>query len=404
VKGKKMFRITVGTVNIGETTKKRVMKVLDSNRLSSGKYVEEFENKFARYHGARSAIAVNTGTSACTIALAALHDIIAQRDDEVILPALTFIATSNAVLHAGFKPVFVDIDKDTYNINPEKIEEAITPKTRAIMPVHLFGRPCDMNKIMDIARAKELYVVEDASEAHGALYHGKKVGTFGSLAAFSFYVAHIVTTGEGGAIITSDEELAVSSRSLRAHGRACKCKKCVLNISSSQCPLRFKLDDNIDTRFFFERVGYSSKMNEIEAAIGIEQIDKLDEIIKKRRKNLNFLNTHLKEFEEYFQLFRDKEGEVISPLAYPLLIRGGGKFQRKHIVAFLEKNGIETRPMFSSIPTQQPAYKYLGLKPGKFPDAEYVGTHGFYIGVHQDLKEEDLYFVVETIKKFIKKL
>ncbi len=398
-----MFRITVGTVNIGEVTKKRVMAILDSNRLSSGKYVEEFEDKFARYHGTSSAVAVSTGTDACTIALAMLHDITSARDDEVILPALTFVATANAALHAGFRPVFVDVDRDTYNINPEKIEEAIGANTRAIMPVHLFGRPCEMDKIMDIAAVKNLRVIEDASEAHGALYHGKKVGTFGSLAAFSFYVAHIVTTGEGGAIITNDEELAASARSLRAHGRACKCKKCVLNISSSRCPLRFELDENKDRRFFFERIGYSSKMNEVEAAIGLEQIDKLDEIIEKRRKNLDFLNTHLKEFEEYFQLFKDKEGEVISPLAYPVLIRRGSKLQRKDIVDFLEKNGIETRPMFSSIPTQQPAYKYLGLKPGQFPEAEYIGTHGFYIGVHQDIKEEDLYFVVETIKKFIKK-
>jgi dTDP-4-amino-4,6-dideoxygalactose transaminase len=398
-----MFRITVGTVDIGQEAKKKVMEALNSNRISSGKYVEEFEGKFAGYHGVSNAIAVDTGTSACTIALAVLHDIAARRDEEVIVPALTFIATANAVLHAGFRPVFVDAGKETYNINPEKIEEAITPKTRAIMPVHLFGRPCGMDKILDIARRNNLYVIEDASEAHGAVYNGRKVGTFGALAAFSFYVAHIVTTGEGGAIITRDEEIAKTCRSLRAHGRACKCKKCVLNISSSRCPLRFKLDENTDTRFFFEHVGYSCKMNEMEAAIGLEQVDKLDEIINKRRRNLHFLNSRLKEFEEYFQLFRDNKGEAISPLAYPVLIRPGVKFRRKDIVNFLEENGIETRPMFSSIPTQQPAYKYLGLKTGRFPEAEYIGKQGFYIGIHQGLKEEDLHFAAETIKKFIRK-
>lgn len=398
-----MFRLTVGTVNIGPETKKLVMEILNSNRLSSGRYVGEFEDKLARYHGVKAAIAVDTGTAACTIALAVLHDVIAHRDDEVIVPALTFIATANAVLHAGFRPVFVDIIRDSYNINPDKIEEAITPRTRAIMPVHLFGRPAEMKTILDIARKHHLYVVEDAAEAHGALYHGQKVGTFGSLAAFSFYVAHIITTGEGGAIITDNEEFAGFVRSLRAHGRACNCKRCVLNISSSRCPLRFQFGENVDARFFFERIGYSSKMNEIEAAIGLEQVDKLDEIIAKRRHNLHFLNKHLQEVNEYFQLFMEKEGEVISPLAYPILIRSGAPFLRKDIINFLEGKGIETRPMFSSIPTQQPAYRYLGLRLGRFHVAEYIGEHGFYIGLHQDLKEEDLAFAVEAIKSFIKK-
>jgi dTDP-4-amino-4,6-dideoxygalactose transaminase len=144
-------------------------------------------------------------------------------------------------------------------------------------------------------------------------------------------------------------------------------------------------------------------MNEIEAAIGLEQLEKLDDIIEKRRRNLDFLNNRLKQFEEYFYLFRDNRGEKVSPLAYPILIREKVKFQRRDLVNFLEANGIETRPMFSSIPTQQPAYGYLGLKKGRFPQAEYVGEHGFYIGIHQDLKEDDLYFVVDVIKEFIKK-
>lgn len=398
-----MFRLTVGTVNIGPETKKLVMEILDSNRLSSGKYVGEFEDKLASYHGVKAAIAVDTGTAACTLALAVLHDVIAHREDEVIVPALTFVATANAVLHAGFRPVFVDVIRDSYNIDPRRIEQAITPRTRAIMPVHLFGRPAEMEAILEIARKHHLDVVEDASEAHGALYRGRKVGTFGALAAFSFYVAHIITTGEGGAIITDNEEFAGFVRSLRSHGRACNCKRCVLNISSSRCPLRFQFGENVDARFFFERIGYSSKMNEIEAAIGLEQVDRLDEIIEKRRHNLYFLNKHLREFGEYFQLFTEREGEAISPLAYPVLIRPGAPFQRKDIINFLEGNGIETRPMFSSIPTQQPAYRYLGLRLGQFPESEYIGEHGFYIGLHQDLKEEDLAYAAETIKGFVKK-
>ena len=398
-----MRRITVGTVRISERAKELIAEVLSANRISGGKYVAELEKNIASYHGVSHAVAVNTGTAADEIALSVCYDFKADRGDEVIVPALTFVATVNAIIHAGFKPVFVDIDPRTYQIDPGKVEKAITRRTKVMMPVHLFGRPADMDPLVELAKKYNLFVIEDAAEAHGAEYKGKKVGTIGDMGAFSFYVAHIITTGEGGAIITDNEEYASLIRSLRAHGRACKCERCVLNIDSSYCPLRFKYGENIDTRFFFERIGFSGKMTEIEAALGIDQFEKLNEILAQRRSNLAYLNSHLAQYENFFQLFEDQPGERISPLCYPLLIKKGSPFTRKDIVNFLELHGIETRPMFNSIPTQQPAYRFMGYACGDFPHSEYVGENGFYIGVHQDLGKDDLDYVIESIETFVKK-
>ena len=393
-----MHRITVGTVNIDEETIKKIEGCLRSQRISQGVYVSEFETEFAKFHDIKECVAVGTGTAAGTLALASLQDWTTNKDKEVILPALTFISCANSVLHSGFKPVFVDVDM-TYQIRPGLAEKAVNNNTIAMMPVHLFGRPAPMDEILDIKSRKELTIIEDASEAHGARYKNRLVGTFGDMATYSFYVAHIVTSGEGGAVLTNNEGTATIIRSLRSHGRACACKKCVMNISSGYCPIRFK-DENFDKRFYFERVGYSEKMNEIEALIGCAQIKNLQKIVNKRRKNLEFLIDELSEFEDYFQLFRESKDEKISPLCCPILIRDNAPFTRKEITAHLENNGIETRPMFSSIPTQQPAYKFLGYKEGDFPNAEKIGRNGFYIGCHQNLTDEDLEYIVNTIRNF----
>jgi CDP-6-deoxy-D-xylo-4-hexulose-3-dehydrase len=252
-------------------------------------------------------------------------------------------------------------------------------------------------------------VIEDAAEAHGARYKGKLVGTIGLMGTFSFYVAHIVTTGEGGAIITDDDELDTLLRSVRAHGRACSCKVCRLNTGSGRlCEKRFLEDESdavYDGRFRFERIGYSAKMNDLEAALGIDQVARLDQIIAKRRYNMKEFTKGLKQFAEQLLLFDDRnENELISPLVYPIVIRKGSTFTRKQLTRFLEDRGIETRPMFGSIPTQQPAYRHLGFKSGAFPNSEYIGANGFYIGVHQNLEQSDIDMVLNSFYDFFKQL
>lgn len=395
------MRIPFGTISITQKSKKIIRDILDSGRVSGGRYVRELEKRFAEVIGAREAVAVSSGTDADALALAVLYDFGAKRNDEVIVPALSFVATGNSVLQAGFNPVFVDIDKRTLNINPAKIEGAITRKTIAIMPVHLMGKPADMDVIKSIARKYKLYVIEDAAEAYGATYKGKKIGTIGDMAAFSLYVAHIITTIEGGMVVTDRLDFAEILRSLRAHGRACKCATCVLNISSGYCQKRFSYGKNRDIRFMFERIGFSSKMNEIEAAIGLGNIDIYSGILNKRRRNLLYLMEKFRVFKPYLYTIEEEAYEQIGPHAFSIILEEKVKFSRDELVYFMERHGIDTRNLFLSMPTQCPGFRYLGYKLGAFPHAEYIGDNGLHIGIHQDLKKEHLDYILGVISEFL---
>ncbi|MCM8832698.1 MAG: DegT/DnrJ/EryC1/StrS family aminotransferase [Candidatus Omnitrophica bacterium] len=393
-------KIPFGTIVITEKAKKLVNEILDTKRVSQGKYVREFEEKFAKLVGSKYAVAVSSGTDAIALALSVMYDYGAKRGDEVILPSLTFVGTANAVLIAGFKPIFVDVEFDTLNINPEKIEEKITEKTKAILVVHLMGKAAKIDKILNIARKYNLFLIEDAAEAHGAKYKDKYVGTFGNMGCFSTYVAHIISTVEGGIIITNNQDYAEILRSLRAHGRACKCNLCVLNISSGYCKKRFMYGRDI--RFVFERFGFSSKMNEIEAAIGLGNLEIYDEILEKRRKNFFKLKETFNKFEEYFYTIDESENEKLGPHAFPFILKENCKFTRDQLVNFLNERGIDTRDLFASIPTQTPGYKFLGYKEGDFPISEYIGNNGIHIGVHQEITDKDIKYIEQVLKEFIK--
>jgi CDP-4-dehydro-6-deoxyglucose reductase, E1 len=399
----KGMRVTFGTVSITDRSKELIRKILSSKRVTCGKLVRELEKRFADVIGSKEAVSVSSGTDAVAIALAVLYDFGAKRQDEIILPALSFVGTGNAVLQAGFKPVFVDIDKKTLNIEPSKIEQVVTRRTRAIVPVHLMGKPAEMDAINSIAKKHKLFVIEDAAEGYGGTYGGKNIGTLGDMAAFSLYAAHIITAVEGGMVVTDRPEFAQILRSLRAHGRACKCESCVLNISSGYCSQRFKYGRNRDIRFIFERVGFSAKMNELEAAIGLGNIETYPEILEKRRKNFLYMKDKIKEFSPYLYTIEDDAGKQVGPHAFPIILAGRVKFTRDELVHFLEKSGIETRSLFSSIPTQCPGFKFLGYKLGKFPNAEYIGENGFHIGIHQDLQKRHFDYVINVIDNFFKR-
>ena len=397
------MKIPFGTISVTEKSKKLIEQILESNRLSSGKFVREFEKRFAELVGTKESVAVGTGTDADSLALAALYDFGARRGDEIIVPALSFVATGNAVLQAGFTPVFVDIDRKTLNIDHLKIEDVITEKTKAIMPVHLMGKPAEMDAINDIAKKYNLYVIEDAAEAHGAKYKGRNAGALADIGAFSLYVAHIITTVEGGIITTDNSDLAEILRSLRSHGRACKCESCILNTSSAYCTKRFQYGDNADIRFIFERIGFSSKMNEMEAAIGIGNLDIYSDILNKRRENLYYLMDEFKKFNPYLVTTGKEPHEEIGPHALPIIIQEESKFTRDQLVNYMEKRGIDTRNLFSSMPTQCSGFDFLGYKPGDFPNAEYIGGHGIHVGVHQDMGMAECNYVTDTIEEFLNK-
>jgi len=271
---KAKFKVPFGTVSITDDAHALINQAIKSKWVTRGKYVQEFEERFSQLFGVKEAVAVSSGTDADALACAVLYDYGAKRGDEVIVPALSFVATGNAVFQAGFKPVFVDVKRETLNIDPGRIEEAITPKTRAIMPVHLMGKPADMDAILSIAKKHDFHIIEDAAEAHGAEYKDKKIGSIGDMAAFSLYAAHIITTMEGGIVITDDPQMADALRSLRNHG--------------------------IVGKFEFKRIGFSAKMNELEAAVGLGNIKIFDQILEKRRRNLLYLIDKFKQFEKYF--------------------------------------------------------------------------------------------------------
>lgn len=395
--------IPFGTITITETAKRLINESLESKRISCGRLVRDFENRFAGLVGVKEAVAVSTGTDADTLALAVLHDFGAKRGDEVIVPALSFVATGNAVLHAGFTPVFVDIERHTLNIDPGLIESAITSKTRAIMPVHLMGKPSEMDTINAIAKKHNLIVVEDAAEAHGAIYKGKPAGNLADLAAFSTYVAHIITTGEGGVITTNNEQYGEILRSLRSHGRSCTCKHCIMNTDTvTYCAKRFRGDGGEDVRFTFDRIGYSCKMNELEAAIGIGAMEVYNEILKKRHDNLIYVLERFDRFAPWLSTIKEEAHEQIGPHAIPIIINEGAPFTRAELTKHLEISGIETRTLFASMPTQCPGFAHLGYKLGQFPNAEYLGNHGIHIGCHQDVEICDMEYILDTLGSFFK--
>lgn len=394
-----MTKVPFGTITITEESKELIKNILDSERVSQGKYVREFEERFAQLVGTKEAVAVSTGTDADVLALAVLYDFGAQRGDEVLIPAISFNATGNAVIHAGFKPVFVDVEISTLNIDYTKIEEKITEKTKAIMPVHLMGKPANMDAVNNIAKKRNLFVVGDAAEAHGAELGGKNVGVLADMSAYSLYLAHIISTIEGGIITTDNEDYARILRSLRCHGRACDCKICVLNTASAYCPKRFQ--DGRDIRFIFDRVGFSSKMNEVEAAVGLGNLKIYSEILEKRRNNFLTLINSFSKFNKYLTTIKEEENEKIGPHAFPMLLRENVPFSRDDLSNYLEKNGIETRHLFYSMPTQCKGFAFLGHKLGEFPNAEYIGDNGLHIGIHQDLEKEHLDYFIDTLEKFL---
>lgn len=392
-------KIGVGYASVSEIEKKYVMDALDNQRLSQGKFVAAFEKKFASMHGHKYGVMCNSGTGALHLALEALREVDGWTDEaEILVPAITFIATSNAVLHAGMKPVFVDVDPVTYNMDPDEIEKHITDKTKCIIPVHCFGMPCDMSRIVPIAEKHGLRILEDCAEAHFAKVDGQTVGSFSDIMASSTYVAHTITTGVGGVMCTSDRELMEILRSLAAHGRACTCERCLASDGKTVCPKR--METEMDRRFTFVRLGYSYRVGELEGALGLGQLERMEEIMGARRHNAQKLIDGLAPYEDRIQLPRHPENVEHTYMMFPILPRKGSGIVKKNIVQYLEQHNIETRPMLSLL--NQPVYKELfGDIEKDYPVAEYINQSGFYIGCHHGLTDADIDYEIKTVSNYL---
>src|SRR3989344_6339619 len=331
--------IGVGTLNFSKKARQYVNDVIDSNRLSYGPFCQRLERDFAKIHDSKFAVVSNSGTSSLQVALQTLKEIHGWEDgDEVIVPAITFVATSNIVIHNRMKPVFVDVEKEYYGIDPKKIEEAITKRTRAIMPVHLFGMPCEVDEIINIAKRHNLKIIEDSCETMFARYKGKSVGNLGDIGCFSTYVAHLLTTGVGGIATTNNPKYAVKMRSLVNHGR----DSIYLSLEDDDNKSEKELKEIISKRFSFVSVGHSFRITEMEAALGVAQLEDWEDMINKRKKNAAYLIEKLSLFNKHIQLPKIRPEVTHSFMMFPIVLKNAPK---EELVNFLENNGIETRDM-----------------------------------------------------------
>ena len=401
--------ISVGDFRIGSEERQAIKEVLDSGRISEGEKVVEFENAFSKYIGTKYTVLVNSGTSAIIVGLMSslfVDNLGIKPQTNVITTPVTYIATVNAIKLAGFNPVFVDVDRETFVITPENIKKHLenvedVNSYSMVLPVHLMGYPADMDEINRICKEYGLYLFEDSAQALGSFYKERKCGSLSLASAFSFYIAHNIQVGEMGALTTNDRKIAKLARRIKAHGRMCDCRVCTR--SKGLCPYKSTDKEEFDPRFYHTHIGYNFKTIEFMAALGLVQLKKADWIKRKRQENVKFLNERLAKFSDILQL--PKYPEDVSYLAYPLVIKKSTVIPRNKLMYKLEKSWIETRPLFSCIPTQQPAYQYLEEKyEGTLLNAEYIGKNGFYIGCHQYLEQKDLNYIISVFERILSPL
>jgi len=377
-----------------------VAEAIDSmltTKVTMGEKVRQFESMFADYIGVNHAIMVNSGSSANLLALSVVTNPLLKNrikpGDEIITPAVTWATTVWPIINCGAVPVLVDVNLDTFNINPDEVKKATTNRTRAIMLVHLLGNPCDMDRIMKIARKNDIYIIEDACEAHGAEFQGQKVGSFGNLATFSFFFSHHISTIEGGMVLTGDEELAELARSLRVFGWVRDLKKRNEIAQSHQ---------GIDPRFLFINIGYNFRPTELQGAFGIHQLKKLDTFVEIRQQNAKFWEENLSEYEDFLLLHKNREGIRHVWFGYPITVRPDAPFTREQLTNFLEEKGVETRPVMAGNIDEQPAMRlFTYRKVGDLPDSKLIMRNSFFIGNHQGVGSAEREAVVDYIREFI---
>lgn len=362
-----MKRISLAQPVLSGNERAYVLDCIESTWISSiGKYIGAFEERFAEYCGVRHAIAVNNGTTALHVAMVALG---LQPGDEVLVPTLTYVATANAVRYCGATPVFVDSEQQTLCIDPELLERSITPKTRGIVPVHLYGHPAQMDAISEVARRHGLWVLEDAAEAHGAEVGGRKVGGLGTCATFSFFGNKIITTGEGGMVTTDDDQLAERLRLFRGQGMDPK------------------------RRYWFPVVGYNYRMTNIQAAIGLAQMEGLDDAIAARIKVAEWYEEALSRLGDRVCVMHEQPWAQRVIWMYNVFLTEGTAADRDRVMARLDEMGIETRPIFYPM-HQMPPYR----ESAAYPVADSWSARGITLPTHQGLTREDVERVVDSLE------
>jgi CDP-6-deoxy-D-xylo-4-hexulose-3-dehydrase len=370
-----------------------------STQVTMGEKVFKFEEEFARYIGCKHGVMVNSGSSANLVAFSTLCNPLLKSSIkspfEAIIPAVTWSTTLFPVINCGGKAVLCDVAPDTFLLTNEAVEHAQSGSTRLLVPVHLLGNPCNVSQMRGLVEDKQVRVVEDACEAHGAEISGKKVGSFGDLGTFSFFFSHHITTMEGGMVVTDNEEYAEIARMLRAHGWIRELRR------NEEFASRYP---SIDRRFLFVNTGYNLRPTEIEGAFGLYQIKKLEHFIEARRVNARYLSSRLKN-HEHIRLQTERPGTRHVWFGYPVTVAEEAPFSREQLTSFLEKKGIETRPIMAGNLAEQPAISLVQHRnSGKLTNSERIMKQSFFFGIHQGLNREALDYIVSCFEDFFRGL
>ncbi len=377
--------------------------------LTAGRYAERFERSFARMFGLRHALLVNSGSSANLLALSALTspelgDRRLRAGDEVVTVACGFPTTVNPMIQNGLVPVFVDVTLPTYNIDVTQLEDAVSPRTRAVMIAHTLGNPFDIDSVRAFADRHDLWMIEDCCDAVGSLYDGKPVGSFGDLATVSFYPAHHLTMGEGGCVLTHKGRLKVLVESFRDWGRACWCAPGKENT----CGKRFgwqlgELPFGYDHKYTYTHVGYNLKLTDMQAAVGVAQLAKLPGFVAARRRNFATLHAGLRHLEEWLILPEPTPKSEPSWFGFPIAVRSDAPFHRDDMVKALEASGVATRQLFGANLTRQPAYAEVPHRRiGDLANSDFAMSNVFWIGVYPGLGESELAYMIESIERVVR--
>jgi len=377
--------------------------------LTGGRYAAQFEHEFARFVGARHAVLCNSGSSANLLAVAALTspklgDRRLRPGDEVITAAAAFPTTVFPLLQYGLTPVFVDVELGTYNPSAERIEEAISPRTRAIVLAHTLGNPFDLDKVLELAHRHDLWVIEDNCDALGSAWRGRRTGTFGDLATASFYPAHHITMGEGGCVLTGQPLLKTIVESFRDWGRDCWCD----TGADNTCGKRFAwqlgdLPPGYDHKYIYSHMGYNLKLTDMQAAIGVAQLRKLPGFIEARKRNWQRLRDALGDLEDFLVLPRAIENADPSWFGFAVTVREGAPFDRKSLVEFLESRRIATRPLFAGNLTRQPVFQGVNYRvSGDLTNTDTVMYRTFWVGVYSGLTEAMMDYVADAFRQFVR--
>lgn len=380
--------------------------------LTAGRFAEEFEKELGAFIGVREVVPVNSGSSANLVAVTTMCSRQLPEPlrpgDEVIVPAVSFPTTVNPIIQNRLIPVFIDSCLGDYNLNVAQLEEAYSPRTRALFFAHTLGNPANMDVVMDFVRRHDLILLEDTCDALGSTWDGQMLGTFGELATLSFYPAHHITMGEGGAVYTNRPKLAKIARAVRDWGRDCWCG--YDNPVNGKCGLRFDrevpgIPGFYDHRYFYSEIGYNLKLTDPQAAMGLAQLQKLPEFIRRRRENFAYLYEGLRQYEEHLMLPTWHPKANPSWFAFPMLVRQEAPFMRHELTRFLETHRVQTRLIFAGNILRQPAYEHIEHRVvGDLPVSDQVMRGGFFVGVYPGLDRPRLDYMLDTFAKFFKQL